>query len=398
MLAPDMIKSSLGQTLVVLAVCTLPGGVSCSTVEGEGTGPDQNGATSADSDTDDSSPSTDDTEADSDDSSLDTDDTDSPSTSTEDATSDSEDTDELGGGATCRNGSVEADEECDDSNADPDDGCADCQVTDGYVCEGEPSTCSDVNECDGEENPCGEGATCENLPGSFECACKQGYKDDDGECVDIDECRQGLASCFERSTCQNKVGSYACVCSDGFVEIPGGCGCEQPSAENHHMVDPGFDEGDVIKSDNGLGGVWDTEGGAAWSSDEDVNDCPESGSLKLVADTQGGQSTKYCAFVYSDTQLWFGFHSLGTSGATFSYELGVYRSSNCGETPTRVLSRASIGPVSSSEDEWTEEGSAAYPLNAEEHSVSITITLEPATSGTETLYLDRFYLSSVNHF
>ena len=52
--------------------------------------------------------------------------------------------------------------------------------------------CRDVDEC-AEGRPCQSNAVCENLPGSFECSCADGFRllqgDGDGDtCEDIDEC------------------------------------------------------------------------------------------------------------------------------------------------------------------------------------------------------------------
>ncbi|MDA3863032.1 MAG: DUF4215 domain-containing protein, partial [Deltaproteobacteria bacterium] len=41
----------------------------------------------------------------------------------------------------CGNGQVEPGEDCDDSNSDPDDGCASCSISTGWYCSGEPSNC-----------------------------------------------------------------------------------------------------------------------------------------------------------------------------------------------------------------------------------------------------------------
>ena len=38
-------------------------------------------------------------------------------------------------------------------------------------------TLSDIDECQ-EQSPCGENAVCTNTPGSFTCACSEGYSGD----------------------------------------------------------------------------------------------------------------------------------------------------------------------------------------------------------------------------
>ena len=43
---------------------------------------------------------------------------------------------------TCGNGAQDAGETCDDANGGGGDGCKNCQVEDGYVCDGWPSVCT----------------------------------------------------------------------------------------------------------------------------------------------------------------------------------------------------------------------------------------------------------------
>jgi len=48
----------------------------------------------------------------------------------------------------CGNGSIDMNEQCDDGNTNAGDGCGgNCQVEEGYTCEGEPSTCTLVETC-----------------------------------------------------------------------------------------------------------------------------------------------------------------------------------------------------------------------------------------------------------
>lgn len=88
--------------------------------------------------------------------------------------------------------------------------------------------CENINECD--DDPCGENQTCNDLTGSFECSCKDGYVEpnnvndfdrsdfQDNICVDRDECSDGSNPCAEKenSQCVNTVGSYNCECNEGF--------------------------------------------------------------------------------------------------------------------------------------------------------------------------------------
>ncbi len=73
---------------------------------------------------------------------------------------------------------------CDDKNTMSGDGCsASCRVEAGYTCTGEPSTCSDIDECSEGTNDCSANAKCTNTPGSFTCACNAGYSGDGVNCT-----------------------------------------------------------------------------------------------------------------------------------------------------------------------------------------------------------------------
>lgn len=57
----------------------------------------------------------------------------------------------------CGNAAVEADEQCDDGNADGGDGCsASCRAEACFACDGSPSSCSAVASCRGGDNCCPE--------------------------------------------------------------------------------------------------------------------------------------------------------------------------------------------------------------------------------------------------
>ncbi len=87
--------------------------------------------------------------------------------------------------AVCGNGLIEGAEACDDGNAADGDGCSSsCNVEAGYDCAGEPSVCTDIDEC--LSAPCDPNAACTNLPGSFTCECNAGYVGDGFACVLMD--------------------------------------------------------------------------------------------------------------------------------------------------------------------------------------------------------------------
>ncbi|XP_015914332.2 matrilin-2 [Parasteatoda tepidariorum] len=84
--------------------------------------------------------------------------------------------------------------------------------------------CKDLNECE-KHNPCKQSMTCINLPGSYACICKEGYKTVIVDtlikpleiCQDIDECENSSACAQPNTFCENTIGSYNCICESGFV-------------------------------------------------------------------------------------------------------------------------------------------------------------------------------------
>ena len=72
-----------------------------------------------------------------------------------------------------------------------------------------------LDEC--AENPriCLNGR-CENVPGSFECVCEEGFSSSavGPFCVDMDECGQN--GMCDNGKCINMDGSFKCVCDSGY--------------------------------------------------------------------------------------------------------------------------------------------------------------------------------------
>lgn len=84
-----------------------------------------------------------------------------------------------------------------------------CTCADGYtgrLCE------QDINECD-LSSPCRNGATCRNIPGSYQCICAKGYEGRDCT-VNTDDCAE--SPCQNGGTCLDGTGDYTCLCLDGF--------------------------------------------------------------------------------------------------------------------------------------------------------------------------------------
>ncbi|XP_043755134.1 latent-transforming growth factor beta-binding protein 4 isoform X3 [Cervus elaphus] len=79
--------------------------------------------------------------------------------------------------------------------------------------------CQDVDECR-NRSFCGAHAVCQNLPGSFQCLCDQGYEGarDGRHCVDVNEC-ETLQGVCGAALCENVEGSFLCVCPNSPEEF-----------------------------------------------------------------------------------------------------------------------------------------------------------------------------------
>lgn len=131
----------------------------------------------------------------------------------------------------CGNGNVEGTEACDDDDNDPGDGCsAACTVEPGWTCTGDPSTCTDIDECADMTDTCNENATCTNQSPGFSCACNTGYTGDGMTCTEVDECGLNTDDCVANATCSNTPpGSFTCTCPAGYGGDghAGGTGCTE---------------------------------------------------------------------------------------------------------------------------------------------------------------------------
>ena len=63
---------------------------------------------------------------------------------------------------------------------------------------------------------------CTNTDGSFECVCRDGYREGGINCIAIDECLDSDA-CDENATCTNNSGSYSCQCNTGYESYGDAC-------------------------------------------------------------------------------------------------------------------------------------------------------------------------------
>ncbi|XP_076876101.1 fibrillin-2 [Brachyhypopomus gauderio] len=91
-----------------------------------------------------------------------------------------------------------------------------CHCELGYSVKKGASGCTDVDECKSDVHNCALHATCVNVPGSFRCACREGWVGDGVKCIDLDECVSGVHQCSASAECVNTPGSYHCTCSEGF--------------------------------------------------------------------------------------------------------------------------------------------------------------------------------------
>ncbi|KAL0167415.1 hypothetical protein M9458_035637, partial [Cirrhinus mrigala] len=79
-----------------------------------------------------------------------------------------------------------------------------------------------IDEC--QNGPvCQQNALCLNVPGSFRCECKPGYRQTPTQqCVDRNECAENPNICSP-GQCIDMVGSYRCICPNGFKSTPDLC-------------------------------------------------------------------------------------------------------------------------------------------------------------------------------
>ncbi|CAH3028156.1 unnamed protein product [Porites evermanni] len=103
-----------------------------------------------------------------------------------------------------------------------------CDCWPGYTLAYDGKTCMDKDECQSNNGGCDYAhGLCINTPGSYHCACKQGYELQENSlflCEDFNECNLNNAGC--EHVCNNTGGSFNCDCRAGFKLKDDLRGCE----------------------------------------------------------------------------------------------------------------------------------------------------------------------------
>ncbi|CAK6432078.1 unnamed protein product [Pipistrellus nathusii] len=99
-----------------------------------------------------------------------------------------------------------------------------CKCAPGYQADGR--SCTDVDECATDFHRCGPNSMCINLPGSYRCECRSGYRfaEDQYTCILIalppNPCEDGSHTCAPsgQARCVHLGGSaFRCVCLPGYT-------------------------------------------------------------------------------------------------------------------------------------------------------------------------------------
>ncbi|XP_067904733.1 matrilin-4 [Heterodontus francisci] len=89
-----------------------------------------------------------------------------------------------------------------------------CACREGYVLNPDKKTCTAIDLCSTGDHDCEQ--ICVSSPGSYQCRCREGFRlnQDKKTCSAIDLCSSGDHDCEQ--ICVSSPGSYQCRCREGF--------------------------------------------------------------------------------------------------------------------------------------------------------------------------------------
>ncbi|XP_052696969.1 uncharacterized protein LOC128175386 isoform X6 [Crassostrea angulata] len=90
-----------------------------------------------------------------------------------------------------------------------------CMCKDGWT----GNTCDeDIPECTNTPQICGPNSRCNEVQGSYQCLCEDGYQMSANlECQNINECNTTKHNCHPNAQCKDTEGHYTCSCKSGFT-------------------------------------------------------------------------------------------------------------------------------------------------------------------------------------
>jgi len=76
----------------------------------------------------------------------------------------------------------------------------------------------DIDECSERTHQCGQGATCANTDGSYDCSCPEGTEGDATiECLDLDDC--AISPCEHGDCTDHGASSFVCTCDPAWTDF-----------------------------------------------------------------------------------------------------------------------------------------------------------------------------------